>query len=674
MSVPLRVLIVEDRPSDVELLLYTLQRTGYDVKRWVVDNEADYLVQLENHPDIILSDYSLPQFSALRALALLQSRGLDIPFIIVTGTISEEVAVESIKLGASDYLIKDRLARLGQAISYALHEKKLRDEKRTAEERLHLLSLAVAQSTEGVAILDLNGLVLFCNPALSRIYGYDHNGLLGKDFAQVYGAIRKPEAESIAAEVLEKGFFKGETWHMRKDGDLFSVYLNQSLVRDHAGSAMGFLVTVRDHTEQKKVEVALEVERATLARRVEERTVELMVANAELGRASRLKDEFLASMSHELRTPLNAILGLSEALIEETYGPLNSRQANSLNRIHESGRHLLALITDILDISKIEAGKITLEISPIAVTDVCEASLRMVKQAALAKGISTALNLAGSSLVLNADQRRLKQILVNLLSNAIKFTPKGGEVGLDVYRDDETGEMCFEVWDTGIGIHPFDLERIFEPFVQLDSSLSRMHPGTGLGLALVRRLALLHGGRVAVESELDKGSRFTLRLPLRQGVPFALRDADPGLDAPVRIAHPSTVERKGTIMFVEDHEDTLVAISEYLSGKGYTVSAVTDGHNLLEHIGPTSPDLLLMDIQLPDISGLDLIARLRREPAWSKLPIIAVTALVMPGDRERCLAAGANEYLAKPVRLARLLEIIEGYLPPTNAGLTGVGA
>ncbi|NTU81232.1 MAG: PAS domain S-box protein, partial [Chloroflexales bacterium] len=266
---------------------------------------------------------------------------------------------------------------------------------------------------------------------------------------------------------------------------------------------------------RKRAEAALEAERALLAQRVEERTADLSRANAELAQAVRAKDEFLANMSHELRTPLNAILALSESLLEQIRGPLNERQQASLQSIEASGHHLLALINDILDLSKVEAGQLDAQVETVLIADVCQASLQFVKEMASKKSLLLTLRLDDQPPTVEADPKRLKQILVNLLSNAVKFTPAGGKVSLEVAADAEAGVIRFAVQDTGIGIAPEDIARLFQPFRQLDSSLSRQHEGTGLGLALVHRLSELHGGSVAVESEVGKGSRFTVALPHR---------------------------------------------------------------------------------------------------------------------------------------------------------------
>ena len=271
--------------------------------------------------------------------------------------------------------------------------------------------------------------------------------------------------------------------------------------------------------ERMQAEAALEGERALLARRVEERTADLSAANTELARAARLKDEFLANMSHELRTPLNTILGMAETVQEGVLGSINDEQTDALHHIEESGRHLLALINDILDLSKVEAGKLDLNVEEIVLEDMWEASVRLVKQTAMQKRLTITCSIDSTVTVLQADARRLKQMLVNLLSNAVKFTPEGGAIGLEVVGDLAAQLIRLTVWDTGIGIAADDLPRLFQPFVQLDSRLARHYTGTGLGLALVDRMAALHGGSVAVEKAPGGGARFVIRFPPAEAAP-----------------------------------------------------------------------------------------------------------------------------------------------------------
>jgi PAS domain S-box-containing protein len=536
---------------------------------------------------------------------------------------------------------------------------------------------------------------------------------------------------------------------------------------------------------RQRAQAELEDERALLARRVEERTADLILLNAELARAARLKDEFLANMSHELRTPLNSILGRSEALQEEIYGPLTAKQADTLRGVEASGRHLLALINDILDLSKIEAGKLDLEIESVDVRLLCHTCVQMVAQTALQKRITISSTIDTQVEVILADERRLKQLLVNLLSNAVKFTPSGGQVGLELHCDERLHTATFTIWDTGIGIAEEDLQRLFKPFVQIDSRLSRQYEGTGLGLALVLRLAEAHGGSVSVASQPGQGSRFSVTLPWepvqpshtpisedaagtsmppirqvlviedsptaaqqiarylaelgahvevhRQGggaiehaiallpdlivLDILLPDqsgwdvlrqlkAEPrthaiqvvvvsvldelkhatALGAAALLVKPinrlvliqtlQTVMRPASeqpavgasqsrpirILLAEDNQSNIDVLQGYLQVKGYEVVLAQNGSEALLRIQAARPDIILMDIQMPGMDGLEAIRHIRADVSLRDIPIIALTALAMPGDRERCLRAGADDYLTKPVNLRMLLATIDAQL------------
>ncbi len=257
----------------------------------------------------------------------------------------------------------------------------------------------------------------------------------------------------------------------------------------------------------------LKKERSQLEIEVANRTSELRKANIELRNAAQLKDEFMANMSHELRTPLNAILGNSEIILERLYGPINERQVGAIQRIEDSGRHLLNLISDILDVSKIEAGKLELNLSPVNIGSLCRNTIAMMRAEAALKKIELSLILDPAVKIVVADGRRVKQVIVNLMGNAIKFTPEGGRVGLIVRGRPEDGLMNIMVWDTGVGIDEKQSQRLFQPFVQLESPLAKEQEGTGLGLALSRKFAELHGGTIGVKSKPGSGSLFIVTLP-----------------------------------------------------------------------------------------------------------------------------------------------------------------
>jgi PAS domain S-box-containing protein len=391
--------------------------------------------------------------------------------------------------------------------------------------------------------------------------------------------------------------------------------------------------------QRKQMEEELREERIMLAKRVEERTAELRTANAELARADRLKDEFLAAMSHELRTPISGVLGMCEVLASEVYGPLSEEQLSSLNSIEESGRHLLSLINDILDVSKIEVGQLELELKPVSVKQVCDAGLRFVERDARNKRLRVTSSFDSSVTTFQADERRLKQVLVNLLSNAVKFTPEGGSIGLEVTGDVKQELIIFSVWDTGIGIPEEQIPMLFQPFVQLDSRLSRKHSGTGLGLALAKRLVEIHNGRIFVESKVGRGSRFTFSLPWPQKDEVC----ETTVEQESRRPEMPAIHRA---LVVEDRSSAADQISRYLSELGAESFIHTHGEGAVDKAVDLQPDVIILDILLPDISGWDVLVQLKETPSTKDIPVFVISVV---DDRPRGMRLGANEYLVKPI-------------------------
>jgi signal transduction histidine kinase len=396
-----------------------------------------------------------------------------------------------------------------------------------------------------------------------------------------------------------------------------------------------------------------------LDEKVRQRTEELDVALRQAESANRAKSEFIAATSHELRTPLNVILGMSELLGTDSFGPVNDRQRDSIRMIEESGRHLLALINDILDLSKIEAGKLELDLQEISVRDLCRGSLRLVEQPAAAKQQTLTLVNRTSVEAFLGDARRMKQVLLNLLSNAVKFTPAGGRITLEVTSDSATRELTLAVQDTGIGVAPEYVDKLFQPFRQIDGALNRRHNGTGLGLALVRRLIELHGGRVGLESTLGQGSRFFAIIPLRapaHAVPTPLPES-------LRLADAPPPQQGRHVLIAEDNEANILIYQRCPALRGARFTVTRNGRDAVASALASPPDLILMDVQMPEMDGLEATRRLRQDPRTERIPILAITALAMPEDRVRCLEAGASAYLSKPLSLPALARMIHDLLP-----------
>ena len=464
------------------------------------------------------------------------------------------------------------------------------------------------------------------------------------------------DGEIVESEVRMRHYNGHWAWLHTRD----TVY-----ARNPNGSARIVLGIIEDITPRKEAEQALEAERAALALRVEEQTSDLRIANAELEKAARMKDEFLANMSHELRTPLNSILGSAEVLRERLLGDLNERQISLLNTIDESGHHLLSLINDVLDLSKIEAGMLTLELRPTSVDQVCQASLRMVRQAALKKQIAISYQFDNQQPIVQGDERRLKQILVNLLSNAVKFTPEGGQIGLEVSSSPDLHLISFNVWDSGIGIAEHDLERLFKPFVQLDSGLSRQYEGTGLGLSLVHRLVDLYGGSIQVKSAPGVGSSFIVILP----------SLTAQLSPTINESGSAPAEEDGcnlkemSVLVAEDNPLFLNTLHTFLSARGCRVTLAHSGREALEQASLASLDAIIMDVHMPQMDGIETTRLLRSNLKMHSTPIIGLTALATTHSRQRCLAAGMNHCLSKPVNLSHLARVLYSFRPEnTGAG------
>ncbi|WP_197278651.1 PAS domain S-box protein [Pseudanabaena sp. 'Roaring Creek'] len=442
------------------------------------------------------------------------------------------------------------------------------------------------------------------------------------------------------------------------DGSIHFIKAYGTLKRDVDGNPQSIIGINFDISDRKQAEL------------------QLQTANQELLRATRLKDEFLANMSHELRTPLNAILGFSETLQDEVFGSLNEKQLRAISIVESSGKHLLSLINDILDLSKMSSGMMVLDIEPVSVQNLCDSSLTFVNQQAFQKRVHLHSNIPPLIKSINIDERRIKQVLINLLTNAVKFTPHDGAISLLVAvgsGNEWEGEakipqriismnspmIVFQVIDNGIGIADKDLRQIFQPFVQVDSALNREYEGTGLGLALVKQIVELHGGQIMVESEIGQGSCFTVALPYEMPPSNAIAAAP---SSTTLSSQDVDLDNPPLILLAEDNEANIQTFCFYLTAINYRVILARNGVEAVAQAKANLPDIILMDIQMPTMDGLEATKQIRLDPNLINTPIIALTALAMEGDRDRCLEAGMNGYISKPLKLKQLAKQIADLL------------
>ncbi|HEY2831130.1 MAG TPA: response regulator [Sporichthyaceae bacterium] len=413
------------------------------------------------------------------------------------------------------------------------------------------------------------------------------------------------------------------------------------------------------------VDVANRDELGTLAANLNRMNDELGRLYHDLETTSRHKSEFLANMSHELRTPLNAIIGFSEVLGEQLFGPLNERQADYVADIVSSGRHLLLLINDILDLSKVEAGKMELELSTFRLGEVLEVGLTMVRERAMAHGITLDLHIGDAVDDIEADERKIKQVVFNLLSNAVKFTPDGGTVEVLAAHDGDRVQVA--VRDTGFGIAPADQARIFEEFEQ-----TGQREGTGLGLPLARSFVVLHGGELEVESEPGVGSTFTVTLPVRQTGParptVSVASAVLAASADsVPVAGESNGGRanRTTVLVVEDDEHSAALLSLHLEQAGFDVVACGDAEAGIEAARRLRPTAIVLDIVLPRLSGWDFLALAKGDEAIAHIPVVIVSSL---DERGKGFALGAADWLVKPVDREHLLATLRPLVTLPGSG------
>jgi PAS domain S-box-containing protein len=527
----LRVLVVEDDSDLRETICEGLSKYGcmvYDAP----DGKQGHKLFKEVNPEIVILDFHLPDNDGEHLLPAFKAPGSQASVILITGNPSPELAVKVTQMGADAYIRKPfTIQYLINLCEKIRREWSLLRAEKLLEERTLELQRILETSVDGIIITDPQGSITMANGFMETITGYPQDELIGKNTSELLpqGKEYQKKAEQLLLRLSAEPIVMGSelNW-LGKNGTTIDIEINAALLKTNEGDTTGTIASVRDITKRKRIEAEL--------RRAKE-TAET---------ANRAKSEFLANMSHELRTPLNHIIGFTELVLNKHYGDLNGTQEEYLSDVVTSSHHLLSLINDILNLSKVETGKMDLTLSAVKIKILLEKTITVFQEQTLNPKIQLSLKSEHLPAAINADERKLKQILYNVLSNAIKFSPAGGKVCLSArevnyslrpgrrWRDPANlqvienqndtdngrgmkGRKCieFSIADTGLGIKPEEQNRIFEPFEQLDASSSKKYQGTGLGLSLTKSLVELHGGKIWVESEGEgKGSTFRFIIPV----------------------------------------------------------------------------------------------------------------------------------------------------------------
>jgi PAS domain S-box-containing protein len=626
-KITLSILLLEDESFDADLIIEQLRSIDeYNCEiSWVKDRDA-FLSALESgFPDIILSDYSLMGFNGLEALKLVIERKMLIPFIFVTGALDEETAVSTIKAGAWDYVVKDRLVRLPLAIKGALQIREQKVNVLKAEQESRKLLKAMEQSPIHIVVMNVNYDIEYVNKRFTEDTGYTIEDLSGKESWRII-LENLPEKYFQVMQIQNNTptDWRGEIQSKKKNGATYWESITISPLINEENQITHYIIFKEDISPRKRM------------------VQELIKARNKAERSDKLKDAFLQNLSHEIRTPLNAIVGFS-SLLNDTGGfPDSLKEYTSI--ILSSSNQLLSIVNDILTISRIQTGQEIVTTSEVYINSVLDDLFTIFKSHALQKNMAFDVSKENNDrdFVIMTDETKLVQVLSNLLNNAFKYTHEGSiTFGYTLNKNN----IEFYVSDTGIGIAPENHKIIFDRFRQADTSFARSYGGTGLGLSISKSFAELLGGKIWVESAINKGSTFHLLLPCQfeHHEPF-----------PADLAEPGYFNKEITVLVAEDEKNNFRLIETYLNDACLTLMRAVNGKEAIEMCqNHKSIDLVLMDIKMPEMDGITAMLEIRK---IMDVPIIAQTAYALESEKQQLLKIGFNDYISKPIKKDALIE------------------
>ncbi len=641
----IKILHLEDSDLDAELLVSQLEaeKIKCTMTRVFRKNEFINLIEKEKF-DIILSDNTMPDFDGIDALRLAKKIQPDTPFIFLSGTINEEVAIEAMRWGASDYVLKQKLSKLGVAVRRVIQESDQKEELelanikiRESEDKYRVIT---ENSADAIFITDKNGRYTYINFSAVKMLGYSKEEILKFTIGDLSPDDKKEEYLEFFKKLFQIGHIFIEIKLKKKDGQLLPVDLNAVVLPN--GMVHG---SCRDITERKVAEE------------------EVLKAKDKAEEMSRLKSYFLSNMSHELRTPMVSILGFAELLRAELSNP---EQLELIEHLIEGSHRLSATLNSILELSKVEASQSELNLKLCNIADEIEKKIGSLANLAKRKNLYLRTEIPDRTIAIEIDPDLFGNALLHILENSLKFTNQGGVVvQAKIQKIKDEPRLVIKVIDTGIGISDADLGNIFSEFRQASEGFSRDHEGVGVGLTIAKKIIEMLNGEIWVESKLGKGTTFFIS--------FALGLSETQITREIRekrkttsVQKPSLWKKKPTILIVEDNILNREVAKLYLKDNFETAEAA-DGVTALAVASNIHFDIVLMDINLgKGLDGINTMQRMRNIPNYKNTPIIAVTAYVMANDKEKFIELGFDGYIPKPYTKEILLKAIKQKLNTNN--------